>query len=52
MYNAGNPMVVVHFRLQKDEKERLRELAREQGMALSDWLRDAVKRALESEGSK
>lgn len=52
MYHAGNPMVQVTFRLTKEDRERIKELAAQAGMGVSDWLREAVERALEREESK
>lgn len=52
MYHAGDPMVLVNFRLPKEQKERVQMLADRIGVSLSDWLREAVERALESEETK
>lgn len=52
MYKTGEPMVLVNFRLPQDALEDAMGYARERGMSLSEWLREAVDMALKAEGSK
>lgn len=48
MYKKGEPMVLVNFRLPQDALEDAVGYARERGISLSEWLREAVDMALQA----
>lgn len=52
MYKKGEPMVLVNFRLPEDVLEDAVGYARERGMSLSEWLREAIDEALKVEDAR
>lgn len=52
MYHAGDPMVMVNFRLPQFDLDRVLEAASLRGITVSEWLREAVERSLKVEEPK